>query len=323
MLERLDKKDKQIIYELDFNARIPLTQLAKKIGISKQVAKYRLENLQKKKIIQGFYTDINSSKLDFEIYLTYFKFQNFSSQTEKEFIKHISGQESIGVNASTNGKWDYCIGIWAHNVVDFKKKYERVMNKYEKYVKEKSIMIETDFYYYKPRRILNKNLRFQIKMSEDITEYKLDETDKKILSELSKNSRISLVDLSTKIRLTPNGINQRIKSLEKKGIILSYRIMINYSALNFLHYRIFLHLEDLTKETKNKLINFLGNQKEIISTTETIGFCDLEVRAILENIQEFYDLIEKIRTEFPTLIKNYDSIIYHKFNQSLNYFPFN
>ena len=98
--------------------------------------------------------------------------------------------------------------------------------------------------------------------------------------------------------------------------------MINYPLLDFLHYRIFLHLDDLTSETKKKFIDFLGNQKEVISITETIGFCDLEFRAILKSIQEFYDLIEKIRNAFPTLIKNYDSIIYHKFHQTLNYFPF-
>ncbi len=319
----LDKKDKKLIYELDFNARMPLTQLARKIGVSKQVAKYRLENLQKKKIIRGFYTDINSSKLGYEIYLIYLKFQNFNPKIEKGFIKHVSEQESIGVNASINGKWDYCIGIWARNVVDFKKRYEEIMKKYEKYVKEKIIMIETDFYYFKPRRILESKSGVQVKMSEDITEFNLDETDKKILLELSRNSRISLVDLSSKTKLTPNGVNQRIKSLEKKGIILSYRIMINYPLLNFLHHRIFLHLNDLTLETKKKLINFLGNQKETISITETIGYCDLEFRAILENIQEFYNLIEKIRNEFPTLIKNYDSIIYYKFHQTLDYFPFN
>ena len=49
MVDKLNLKDKKLIYELDFNARIPLTQLAKKLGVSKQVLKYRLENLQKQK----------------------------------------------------------------------------------------------------------------------------------------------------------------------------------------------------------------------------------------------------------------------------------
>lgn len=322
MLEKLDIKDKKLIYDLDFNARMPLTQLARKIGVSKQVAKYRLESLQKKNIIQGFYADINSSKLGFEIYLVYFKFQNFNLKIEGEFINYISKNNFVGVNVSINGKWDFCVGIWAKNVVDFKKKYEKIMQKYEKYVKEKIVMIETGFYYFKPRRVLDKKDNSQIKMDEEISNYELDKIDKKILTELSNNCRISLVDLSGKIGLTPNGINQRIKILEKRGVILGYRVMINYSLLGFLHYRVFLHLEDLTSETKKKLIVFLGNMKEIISITETIGYCDFEFRAIFESIQEFYTLIGKINGEFPNIIKNYDSIIYHKFHQTLNYFPF-
>jgi len=38
---KLDKKDKQILSILDWNARIPLTQLAKKTRLNKDVVRYR------------------------------------------------------------------------------------------------------------------------------------------------------------------------------------------------------------------------------------------------------------------------------------------
>ena len=59
--EKLDLTDRKIVYALDFASRMSLTQLGKKVGISKEVAKYRLDNLVKKGIIKGFYTDINAS----------------------------------------------------------------------------------------------------------------------------------------------------------------------------------------------------------------------------------------------------------------------
>ena len=57
-MEELDLKDKKILFALDFDARMSLTQLGKKVGVSKQVAKYRIENLAKRGIIKGFYTDV-------------------------------------------------------------------------------------------------------------------------------------------------------------------------------------------------------------------------------------------------------------------------
>lgn len=67
-MEELDIIDRKIIYVLDFDARMSLTQLGKKVGISKQVAKYRIESLVKRGVIKGFYTDANASKLGLEIY---------------------------------------------------------------------------------------------------------------------------------------------------------------------------------------------------------------------------------------------------------------
>jgi DNA-binding Lrp family transcriptional regulator len=59
MSKKLDLLDRKILYELDFNSRIPLSILARKLNISKQVAKYRIDSLVKRDIIKGFYTDIN------------------------------------------------------------------------------------------------------------------------------------------------------------------------------------------------------------------------------------------------------------------------
>jgi len=314
--------DKKLIYTLDFDSRMPLSILSKKLGISKQVAKYRLENLIKKGIIMGFNTDISSSKIGMEIYILYFKFHKMSPNIEKQFIKHMTSQENVGVNISINGKWDYCIDVWAESVVKFKKIYQRIMKDYEKYVQRKDVMIETDFYYFKPKPILNKKSDKQIEMTGDVERTPLDKKDKLILTELAKDARISLIELSKKIKLTPNAVKKRIKNLENNKTILGYRVFLNYQSLGFLHYRVFLHLENITEEIEKKIITFLKHHKTCVSITKTIGYCELEFRPIVKNVEEFYDLMNDLRNAFPEIIKEYESIIYSKMHGAWNYFPF-
>ncbi|MFA6461160.1 MAG: Lrp/AsnC family transcriptional regulator [Candidatus Woesearchaeota archaeon] len=318
----LDTKDCKILYNLDFEARMPLSILAKRVGLSKQVTKYRLDLLQKKGIIQGFYADINSSKLGMAIYLVYLKFHHLTPEKEKEFISSLKMQKSVGVSASLNGKWDYCLGIWAESIVHFKNYYRQIMKEYEKYVQSKTIMIETDFYYFKPKRILDKFENKQITMSGEIENYELDNKDKIILKELSANSRLSLVEIAQKTGLTPNAVKERIKKLEKNKVILGYRIMINYPQLSFLHYRIFLHLENLTEEKERSIIEFLKYQPSVISVTKTIGYCELEFRSVVKDVHEYYQLIEALKKQFPDVIKETESILYYQFNRVLNYYPF-
>ena len=321
-MEYLDLKDKKIIYALDFNARMSLTQLGKKVGISKQMAKYRIENLVKKGIIKGFYTDVNASKLGLEIYMVYFKFQKMSPETEKKFIQHMLSQESVGTNISVNGKWDYTINIWALSIMHFKRNYQKIMKDYEKYVKSKQVVIETDFYYFKPKPILDKKSDEQITMTGDIEKIEQDNINKKILYHLCKNCRISLVELGKIVKLTPDAVKERIKTLEKNNIILGYRLFIYYQLLGFLHYRVFLHLENLSEEVEKKMIQFLKYQKACVSITKTIGYGEFEFRAVVKSVDEFYKLMEEVRNEFSDYIKEYESIIYSKMHDVWNYFPF-
>ncbi|MED4531533.1 Lrp/AsnC family transcriptional regulator [Metabacillus fastidiosus] len=55
----------------------------------------------------------------------------------------------------------------------------------------------------------------------------LDNTDKRILEELSKNSRITMKELGEKVHLTGQAASARVLKLEDNGIIEGYTIKVN------------------------------------------------------------------------------------------------
>ena len=62
----IDYRDYQLLDEIKDNARIPTIELAEKLGCSSQNAKYHIERLVNKGIIQSFRTSINTSKIGLE-----------------------------------------------------------------------------------------------------------------------------------------------------------------------------------------------------------------------------------------------------------------
>lgn len=317
----LKEIDGKILYTLDFDARMPMSKLAKQLRMSKQALNYRFERLQKEGIIQGFYADIDPSKLGLTIYILYLKFHHLTLAKEKELIEHLNKQKQISVNASINGKWDHSIAIFAHNIQEFNEIYNEIMRNYEEYVKEKLITITTDFRYYKPKYLVSKpTFNKEIKMSNKIEESRIDKIDRKILKILAEQARIPLIDLAEKLNLTPNAIKARIKSLEKKEIILGYRVMINHEKFKKLHYRVFFFLENITAQ-QEALKTFLSLQPQVISITKTIGYCDIECRLLVDNLEEFYSLMNIIKSRFSDVLKDFEPIIYYKFYKSLNYYP--
>jgi len=63
---KIDETDYQLLNEIAVNARIPLIELAGKLGISSQAVKYRLKNLMKNEIICAFRVDIDLQQLGLE-----------------------------------------------------------------------------------------------------------------------------------------------------------------------------------------------------------------------------------------------------------------
>ena len=60
-----DKKDQEILYELDLNARQSNAQIAKKVRLSKEVVGYRIKRMLEDEIIIGFYSVIDVTKLGY------------------------------------------------------------------------------------------------------------------------------------------------------------------------------------------------------------------------------------------------------------------
>ena len=82
-MQHSNLKDKKLLYELDFQARLPLSSLARKIGLSKQGVEYKLHNLVKKRVIKGFYPVINVPKLGYLYCRLSFSMKNLTSKREQ------------------------------------------------------------------------------------------------------------------------------------------------------------------------------------------------------------------------------------------------
>lgn len=60
----------------------------------------------------------------------------------------------------------------------------------------------------------------------------MDELDKKIISELKNNSKISMKNLGEKVNLTGQATANRVKKLEDDNVITGYTIALNQDVLN-------------------------------------------------------------------------------------------
>ncbi len=63
--------------------------------------------------------------------------------------------------------------------------------------------------------------------------YSIDSVDKSILKILTKDSKMPYTEVADRLGLSHGTIHQRVKKLEKRGIIKSHSIVIDYNKLGY------------------------------------------------------------------------------------------
>jgi len=138
-------------------------------------------------------------------------------------------------------------------------------------------------------------LRIRIKFfnTENMSE-KLDKIDLKVLKILQDNSKITNLDLSKKIGLSPAPTLERVKKLEQSEIILSYHAQVSPQQMG-LNVKTFV-LVSLAWKKENALNNFLEKISLIDEVTECYiitGEADFLMKIICRDIPSYEQLLFK------------------------------
>ena len=318
----LDKIDFRILWNLDYTARIPLSELAKKVNISKQNLNYRLKKLVKDEVLLGFMSVIDIHHLGYLTYRTYFRFKNVDEKKEKEIIDYFKKNDYVLWFVSISGSWDLEAVFTARNFIHFNNILKKVKEDLGEYFSKYNTSSSIVNYHFKRDYLLNqKREEFSPKYyGFEPKQEKLDKLDVDILIQLSENCRQNNQEIAKKIGVTYHTIKNRIKIMEKKKIIQSHRTLINLEKINRKFFKALIKLNNPTKKDEKKFYTFCSQYSFVVYLVEVLGEWQLEVETEVEAQEEFIGLLRKIRNNFPELILDYDILQVTK-EHKLNYLP--
>ncbi|MEY4259240.1 MAG: hypothetical protein RL656_213 [Bacteroidota bacterium] len=131
---------------------------------------------------------------------------------------------------------------------------------------------------------------------------KLDKTDLKILHILQENSKITNLDLSKKIGLSPAPTLERVKKLENTEIIQSYHAKVNQQAIG-LNVKTFVQVS-LAWQKDNALNNCMAKVQEIDEIVECYiitGEADFLMKIVCKDIPTYEQLLFKTLSQIEEI----------------------
>lgn len=120
----------------------------------------------------------------------------------------------------------------------------------------------------------------------------LDNTDKKLLKLLQEDSKRTTKELSLKLNLSVTAVYERIKKLEREGVIEKYVVLLNRNKIQK-GFVVFCHLK-LMQHTKEFISQF---EKEVVQLTEVLecfhvsGDYDYILKICVENMEEYREFM--------------------------------
>jgi len=307
---QLDKKDKEILFELSKNSRQPFSVIAKSVRLSKETCTYKIHRLEKEGVISNFLTLISLSKLGLSHYKIYFQFHGASKNITDLIIIDFNNYYKINWVAKCTGVFDLIISILCRDVKEFNSEKNKILQKYNKYIQNYSVGIMADTYVYGKNYLVESKINYleDKKMIGEEIIIKLDKSDKEILRLLVNDSRISSMDISKKLNLNIKTVISRIKLLEKKGIISGYDIFLNFNKVNLKYYKLFISINKMIIEKYNEFLAYCKNNRHIVYLVENVGSWELEPEIEIDSEDKFYEIVDDIKNKFPNFIKRIDIV---------------
>lgn len=314
----LDLKDRKIVYELDLNSRRSFQNIAKKVGLSKDSVMYRIEKLKEQGVIERFHTVIDTSKLGFISFRLYLKFQNTNENKEEEITHWLKNQKNITWLVSIEGEYDLGMWILVKDTNEMNLLWKNLLKRYGNYIESRLLTIFTKVSYFPKVFLLDKqqNTEEYVFISESKSE-KVDEKDWGILALLAEDARISIIDLSEKLKMTPKTIIKRIKSLEERKIILGYKTMLDLTKLNYQYFKLFISLHNLNTEKDLKIRDFIKRHPNIVYDNEVLGGDDIELDIQVKTLEDLRLIIAELKKNFRDIIKDYKYYLFYKEHKHL------
>lgn len=135
-------------------------------------------------------------------------------------------------------------------------------------------------------------------LTEKFSNMKFDATDKKILELLQVDAKQTNKELSGKLNLSVTAVYERIKKLEKEGVIKKYVALVNKEKVGkafvaFCHIKLVQHSQDYVMQFEKDVAKI----EEVVECYHISGDYDYILKVHVENMEAFREfMVNKLTT---------------------------
>lgn len=301
--------DRKIVRELGNNSRSGYAEIAKRIHSKKEIVAYHIHKLERTGVIKKYIPVFSQARLGMFVYKIYMRFQGLTRGEEEQLIEKFRQSPHINWMAASVGTWDLMIAIFCHNILEFSKhKEELVFKPYGRFIQEYNVSILEGAYIYTRDYLIGTKDRSRpgLFYGGTLKEEKIDSTEMGIIRHIRNNARYEVVEISRKLGLNVKTVMNKIRNMEKIGIIQGYIVIIDQEKLGVQYFKFDISFQDYSDRQYKAVLEYCQNNKYVVNLMKSVGDWEIELEVEADTVEEIYRFAKDIRIHFPTIIKKVD-----------------
>jgi len=149
----------------------------------------------------------------------------------------------------------------------------------------------------------------------------LDRIDRRTLDLLQKDGRLSMTDLAQRVGLSPTPCTERVRRLEREGVITGYHARVDPSALGrALLVFVELRLSAKSNDAFDRVKKELAYVPEVMECHLVSGDFDYLIKARIAEMGDYRRLLGNILLKLPAAAESRSYVVIEEVKESL-YLP--
>jgi len=315
---KLDLKDNKILKLITENAKLPSKSIAKEVGLTREAVDYRIKRLENTGIISQYVTKIDMTRFCQNAYMMFLRMSKITPLKFNKVTNFFIKDPLTMWVSSLSGEWDLATSFLTKDSLDLTKKISDVENVLGENLREYGLLTYTreikntyeDLFLPKERKTFDN--KFMMREFSRERFVNLDTIDKKIVTLLAKNAKISNKEIAKEVGLTEEAVRQRIKNLEKTEVIRGYRAIIDIYKLNLEIYYVLMKFTRVDSLREKEIDTYFNSHPNVYYCARTAGRYDLIACITAKDRMHFHEILTEMRNRFSSILKEFSTNVIFK-----------
>lgn len=147
--------------------------------------------------------------------------------------------------------------------------------------------------------------------------FSLTQLDRKVLSELQRNCRLSNQEIAERVGSSASSVWRRIRTMEEAGVIDGFHVAVTAEALGYAEtVMVYVSLSKHSDTDIEAFTKLVDNTPEVLECYAVTGDHDFLLKVLAEDVRTFYRFLEETLMNKDYIDRTSSTVVMNKIKES-------